>query len=237
MKSIALFTLTMVISVSLQAQQNLGVDTSIAVPSTATARALTRLFAETTAGQYDPFQVMKNVSSLGDIAIPALQAFLFDTTNQLMDSTSAVKPNKLYAVLALDRIGTPAAYQVLAQAAVNHPESEVRGTALRAFALDYYSRAQQDSIIPAKEVVHLLLRNTEDTTYVTYCNRRIGDIAREGLKNWMGIDYGDILPDSMRAQEEQKLGMTILQYREQWWQQNSSNMVWNENTGHFEIKK
>jgi hypothetical protein len=61
----------------------------------------------------------------------------------------------------------------------------------------------------------------------------MGEIARTGIKNWTGKDYGNILPDSLRIKEEKKLGMTIKEYREEMWQKNMDNIYWNKSDNRF----
>ncbi len=138
--------------------------------------------------------------------------------------------------MALDLIGTPLAYQVLATVAQSDSDTQVRGMALRSLAMGYFYRAKQDSLVPDKAVVGILLHNLDDTTYVNECGRTIAQIARDGLINWTGTDYGEVLPDSVRTKEQQRLGMTITQYREQWFQNNSANMVWDPSKDHFVAK-
>jgi hypothetical protein len=241
------FVLTLFMSLFLYAQGTLESDTRLAVSSNPTVMELTRLFSETTAGQHDPFQVLPKVVSLGNRVVPTLRGFLFETpalkvavldsNGSVIDSVNAPVPNRVYGVMALDLIGTPAAYSVLADVVNSDTSREVRGAALRAFALSYYYRVEQDSLTPDKEVVHLLMRNMEDTAYVEGCSMEIGEIARQGLKNWTGTDYGEILPDSLRVKDENRLGMSLPQHREQRWQKESGKMKWNKDTGHFELKQ
>ncbi len=214
--------------------------------SNPSALELTQLFTETTQGIHDPFVVLRQISAMGDTVVPALKTFLLATPtlkvatvdlNGKTDTVPAPPPNRVYGVMALDLIGTPLAYQTLAIIAQSDSDEEVRGTALKVFATSYYFKTQQDSTLPEKEAVHLLLRNVDDTTYVYDCVMRIGEIARAGLTNWTGVDYGEIPPDSIKTKTEKKLGKTMTQYREEWWQQHSTNMKWNKATGHFEVKQ
>jgi hypothetical protein len=235
--------LTLTASLTLDAQDTTAAGPVLKMPSTPTAVELTRLLSETTTGQHDPFLVLPRVASLGDNVISALRGFLFatpivkvavfDSTGAVKDSVIAPPPNRVYGVLTLDLIGTPSAYQVLGDVVRLDTIGEVRGAALRAFAMNCYSRVQQGSLLPDKEVVHLLLGSMDDTTFVRGCSMAMGTIARQGLKNWTGTDYGEILPDTLKAKDEKTLGMSLDQYREQWWQQNSATMQWNSNAGSF----
>ena len=206
-----------------------------------TARQITTLFIETTEGIHDPFIVLRKIGSMGNRVVPALKTFLCNTPviknavlspdGKTIDSVTAPPPNKLYGVMALDLIGTPLAYQVLATAAQTDSNSQVWGMALRSLAEGYYYRAKEDSLVPDKAVIGILLQNLDDTTYVRECGCEIGTIARRGLKNWTGKDYGQIPPESIKAKEEKRLGMTLTQYRLQQWQKNEANVSWDAKKG------
>ncbi len=213
------------------------------VSASPSAQELTKLFTETTEGLHDPFMVLRKIGAKRDTVAPALQAFLFNTPvlrvgvldpdGKTIDSVTAPPPNKLYGVMALDLIGTPLAYQVLATAVQSDSNSQVRGMALRSLAMGYFYRAQQDSLVPDKAVVGILLQNLDDTTYVNQCGRTIAQIARRGLINWTGTDYGEVPPDSLKVKEEKRLGMTLTQYRLQWWQKHEAKMTWDLKKGQF----
>jgi len=247
MKSFLLGAFMLLISIPSFAQSALApVDTTIKLSASPSAMELTKLFTETAQGLHDPFIAVNLVATKGNKAVPGLRGFLSNTpmlrnavtmSDGTVDSV-AVPLNRVYGVMALDLIGTPEAYKVLSEVAQNDTNPDVRGEALKFFAMSFYYKTTRDSLSsPDNQVVHLLLRSSDDTVHVGRFAMRIGDIARQGLKNWTGIDYGDVPPDSIKAREEQRLGMTIQQYREQWWQQNSGKMTWNKATGHFEIKK
>ncbi len=213
------------------------------IPANPTARQITTLFIETTEGIHDPFMVLRKIGSMGNSVVPALKTFLFDTPvikeavlspdGKTVDSVTAPPPNKLYGVMALDLIGTPLAYQVLASVAQSDSDSQLRGAALNSLAQSYYYRARQDSLVPDKAVIGLLLQDLDDTTYIAQYGCRIGTIARRGLKNWTGKDYGQIPPESIKAKEEKRLGMTLTQYRLQQWQKNEANVSWDAKKGRF----
>jgi len=242
-----LHSITLFASLSLCAQEFPAGRTALSLPANPTVLELTRLFLETTAGQHDPFQVIPAVVRMGNKVVPSLRGFLFETpiikvavldsTGVVEDSVNAPPPNRVYGVMALDLIGTPAAYQVLADVVRLDTNGEVRGEALRAFAVNCYSRVVQGSLQPDTGVVHLLLGYMDDTTYVGGCSMKIGSIARQGLQNWTGIDYGEIVPDNLKAKDEKTLGMTLAEYREQWWQQISSTMQWNSIAGCYDLGK
>ncbi len=246
-RSYIILFLTLCASVTLFAQGTTAVGLTAGQSSLPSVVDLTRLFTETTVGQHDPFQVLPSVASLGDKVVPQLRGFLFETpvikfpvldsTGAVVDSVIAPPPNRIYGALALDLIGTPAAYQVLTTAARTDTNCEVRASALKSFATNNYYRVMEGSLLPDNEVLHLLLGAMDDTTYVKGCFMKMGDIARQGLKNWTGVDYGEVLPDSLRVNDEKTFGMALAQYREQWWQKNSVGVQWNKDTRCFDLPK
>ncbi len=220
MKSIFIIFI-MSIATLLQAQQQL------ALSLTPTHSELKKIFKETGRGGYTSIEVLSKIVERKDKAVSALQSYLNAQTNK--DSVNEMEPDRLYAVLALEAIGTKTAYAVLALAALNHPESEVQGTSLKALSGSYYSKVAEDSLISDKEIVHLLLRKCDDTTYVEFCHKRIGEIARDGIKNWMGVDYGDLsLTQTTVKVGKDKIEMTMPQYREWWWTNYNTKLMWNK---------
>ena len=132
------------------------------LPANPSARQITKLLIETTEGIHDPFAVLRKIGSMGNAVVPALKTFLFNTPTIKVasispegkrDSVLAPKPHKVYAIEALELIGTPQAYQVVASAAQSDSNIDVKGMALRALSTTYYERAREDSLVPDKQVV------------------------------------------------------------------------------------
>jgi len=163
---------------------------------------------------------------------------------KIKDSTVKITANKQYAVYALDAISSSAAEELLMTAAGSHPDINIRGLALKTVACNIYYRlknnsmpAGNNSLTPDKEIVHIMLDNADDTTFVSCCKEAIGKIAREGLKNWTGQDYGDLPNQKNLSVNSMNASLSMKAYREQWWQNNNSKLNWNSNTGHFELKQ
>ncbi len=208
MKFITMYLLLISISFS-QVQKQIDFS-SIPTPA-----ELKVVFTKTKHGEYTAIEALRKIVERKDKAIPALQYYL----NVQIDSIKRndFDPSKIYAVLALEAIGTKQSYEVLTQLAINHSEAEVRGTALKTLSNSYYSRVVEDSLKPNKDIVHILLNQCDDTTYVNFCHKRIGDIAREGIKNWLGVDYGELsLNQSKITLGKEKVDLNPNQYRE-WW--------------------
>lgn len=201
-----------------------------------TSEELNSEFLLATKGKHDPYEVMSKVVSKKDNAIEALDNFLF-SQSQLQKPGDTVKidePNKQYAIYSLMGIASPKAIQVLYKAAVTHPDKEVKALALRMFAWNMYYKAQNDQNEPDKKILHLLINNADDTTYCSSIRKRIGEISREGIKNWTGEDYGELpLEHEMVKLDDKTPAISIESYREDWWQKNNLKISWNRDTQHF----
>ena len=226
---------------------------SLKLSAVPTVQEITSAFVSAGLGRLDPFLVLPAIIASGDAAVPALGTVLFSDSisqvfqYQLLERASAtdttlvhatqydtVKPNKLYAAMALEGIGSGAAYTVLIQAAQAHPDLNVRGLALNALAITYHNGNILQHFTPGKELVHLLLNNVDDTTMVPYFQKSLGQTAREGLINWTGWDMGKPQgKNTLIVVSSQPQPMAISAYREQWWQSNASSLKWNGQIGRF----
>lgn len=116
---------------------------------------------------------------------------------------------------------------------------------MKVLASNLYYRLQNslsgDSSIsapaPDKRIVHILLQNADDTTFIENCNEALGKIAREGLLNWIGVDYGELPAAQGSSNASDGLAAQGKDTREQWWTNNKDKLAWNTNTGRFEVKQ
>lgn len=147
MKRIIIFLTSILITNFIFAQSD---KNDFYISDNPTANELTEIFRSATVGFLDPFKVVEKVAEKDNKAVKALEEFLFavpkvkeKTSN---DSTkfdpTEIEPNKLYAVHALDVIGTPEATQVMINVALTHFDIEVRGAAIRSLAFFSYYRAK-----------------------------------------------------------------------------------------------
>jgi hypothetical protein len=188
-------------------------------------------------GKRDPFIVANEIAEKMDNAIPGLKTFLLKSIEEKNDSTKTKKlySNGLYAVIVLDKIGTITAKNLLREIASTYSDKEVRGLAVKTLACNLYNQASSDSLEPDKEVLHVLLQNAEDTTYISYCGNKIGKLAKEGIRNWTGNDYDNLLNGNLTARKT-KAAINNSKYNEQWWQNNSDRISWDVNLKQFKRK-
>lgn len=253
--ALVLLTTTIIFSQSDTSDTSLPVDSSgikaavqsmDVLSSTPTVNEISNLYLLATKGERDPFRIVSLVASKGDNAIPALDGFLFQTNPSTQNATPGiiqVLPNKQYALYALDAIGTLKAEQLLMKVAQSNLDNDIRGLALKTLSYNIYFRTKNDEtsknssgLKPDKELLHVLLQNADDTTYAPNLNETIGKIAREGINNWTGEDYGDLPKTPVKIKAFNNQEMNIKDYREQWWKNNNSKISWNKNTDHFEMK-
>jgi hypothetical protein len=228
---------------------------SLKLSSVPSAQELTNAFVSVGRGRIDPFVVLPAIIAKGDTPVPALSTLLFsdsiiqviryqhlvkasgtDTGYVALPEYDTLHPNKLYAAMALEGIGTQASYGVLFQAATQHTDPNVRGFALSALANTFHTSNYLPRVAPDVELVHLLLKNVDDTTRVPFFQKSFGQIAREGLMNWTGLDMGDPQGLHTKVKVGASLVLTALSdLREQWWQANMKKVAWNTKTGCFSL--
>lgn len=227
----------MLLNVEIFSQQNIN-NEDIKISDKPTSAELNNEFLLAKNGKHDVYKVMSKVVSKKDNAVDALDNYLF-SQSQLEKPGDTVNIDglcKQYAIYSLMGIASPKAILVLYKATVTHPDKEVKALALRMFAWNMYYKVQNDQSEPDKNILHLLLNYADDTTYCSSIRKRIGEISREGIKNWTGEDYG-VLP---KVHETVKLDETspeisIEAYREQWWKKMYSKIAWNRKTNRFEL--
>lgn len=184
-------------------------------------------------GERDPAIVTNEISQRMDNAIPSLKQFFLKTTEEMHNTSNKKKmyAKGKYGVYVLGAIGTQKARELMSDIALTHPDKEVRGLAVNILARNFYSKVESDSLEPDKELLHVLLKSADDTTYVKVCENRIGDIAREGIKNWTGEDYGNA-----HKKNNRNPGTNFNSYNEQWWQNNSIKVKWNRSAKRFIVR-
>ena len=233
-----------------------GLKDTLWLSDSCTLSELTKIFAAPGRGKLDPFVALQAVIGKGDSAISSLDSLLFSdaiadiiTTRMRfgtgvagdagreIEKSDTVRPNKLYAVMALEANGSRESYPVLVRTAQLHPNKEVRGIALNALASTYHEGERLQKFVPDKELLHLLLSNVDDTTSVPYLAKSFGQIAREGLINWLGQDFGEPQGATRRLHDAKGVDRGSLgDYREQWWSSVASRIAWNAGSNSFQIK-
>jgi hypothetical protein len=191
-------------------------------------------------GYKDPFVALPEVIRMGDRAVPVLEGLLTDPAFCKPSSKNdTLRSCGILAVSALEAIGTQAAYNVLVQTVQMHPDTDVRASALKALAVTYHGSDQLEKFVPDKDILHLFLQCVDDTTQGALQSKCLGGIARDGLINWLGRDFGEprgmstmvVNPSTASASTAGKI--TTVESHESWWQTHAGNIVWNSSSGCF----
>ena len=221
-------------------------EASNRIPAVPTAQELAELFISACNGEMNPLDAVDLAVTKGENAAAGLTELLFNNINysaapkptDLPDSVVFIAPNRIFPVLALEKISTPGAIAVLIQAAESHSNLEIRSIALNFIANKYYEKIQKEDITPDKKIIQLFMGSVEDSTYIGYLQKTTGQIAEEGLLQWLGKDFGELQIDEAK----EKVGdvnpavMSVSEYRRQWMQENEKNLVWNKEKKKFSIK-
>lgn len=206
---------------------------------------INNLFELATYKGHDPFKIVALVASKKNKSLVGLEQFIFKNTitkhKSSKDTTVVINANKQLAIHALDAINSVLSQALLMKIVNTYPDINISGLALKKLASNVYfgiknnNLSDKNSLItPDKEIVHLLLNNADDTTYVQSCNEPLGKIAREGITNWTGLDFGD-LPVNTGNSKLNGMTNNLKDIREKWWQNNSNKIKWNKDKERFDL--
>jgi hypothetical protein len=191
-------------------------------------------------GTLNPFEAIPKVIEQRDDAFDALAILLAPDTisvdERMLPSNNPVRRlKKIYALWCLEGMGTEKAYSMLFDAASSMADKELKGIALRALANAYYMNDYAERTAPDKELIHLFVTNVDDRSMVPALEESIGHIARLGLKNWMGRDFGEPQVETRVVRVGGKsVELTPADRRARWWEHYSSRLVWNAKLRVFE---
>jgi len=212
------------------------VDTSGPSLTNLTAEGLRNLFTTRWLNGKVSSNIIAQVVEKGDDAVGALEDLAFANADA-QGASQQGQVYSLYAVRVLDIIGTSRAMVVLSRVSASHQDYEVRGFALDKIAWSYYNRMRTGSNSPNKDIIHLFLNSLQDTTFVKFKQKSIGEISREGLLNWTGLDFGKAgLGDKRFGTVHGEANKTLREFRKEWWRMNSDKLQWNPGLSKFDIK-
>jgi len=187
------------------------------------------------------------VTEKGDKAVPGLSRLLSRNSigrsdrpaNSPPDDTLVTAPYKMHAMAALVAIGTPEALDVVLSMTSSKDKKELVGLALNEVANKYYANAARSRRAPSTKLITALFRMADDQTMIGCLQKSTGQIAQEGIMRWLGIDFGEQQYDDARLKAGKGRGkkLTVAEYRQYWFQQNASKLVWDEEAGRFKAPK
>jgi len=209
-----------------------------------TPQELADYFVSSAQGDETPYEAILTVALSGDSAVSGLSELLssdsLHTSNRFasrlappLDTMKFLTPNKLYAILSLEAIATPKAYSILQATAASHPDPEVRGLALNSMANVYHAAISKSKVIPNKDFLPLFFNPADSEKFIGCLGKTIGQIAKEGLNNWLGLDF-----DEPQFASQRSIGNQLLpgsEFTSLWWKANSANLMWDGNSRHFRL--
>ncbi len=230
-RNCALF-LVLVLSSIAYAQRSDGGGFSVSpTPSAVEIRAA---FLSAIRGTLDPFLVIPEIASRGENAVDGLGEIVL-APFKIVDDTASRQC--FYAVLCLEAIASTSAYDILFTASTTHNDLAVRARALIALASSFHKPESLEKFVPDTSLVHLMIQNVDDTTSIPFLQKRIGDVAREGLITWTGWDAGEPQGSaSTAAFGKPPASYTLRQMRELWWQQIGGNLAWDSAAAQYPIQ-
>ncbi|MGB2869517.1 MAG: hypothetical protein WBD36_13765 [Bacteroidota bacterium] len=194
-----------------------------------------------TTGEIGHSEGIERAVEKGNSAVEGLRELLFSQTlrgsQQEYADSGGLPPNKIFAVLALEKIGTSAAFEVLTEAAVSYVNVEIRGLSIQALSKSCYQHARKGEFIPLTSVVAALIQNLDNPTFIAATQGPVSQIAQEGLVRWLGLDFGDPQFREARKIDKGEAEISAAEYARQWWQRNADKIAWNGVSKHFEVQK
>jgi hypothetical protein len=141
-------------------------------------------------------------------------------------------------LISLECINNQEAAGLLMKVARDGHDIQSRSRALNAIANTFYHNGYTDSTTPDKEIVHLLISNLDDTTYTDSQGKPVGQIAREGIINWLAVDPGEPQGrERIVSVGTPRRNQTISALRDLWWARISNSLEWNKGKGRFVIQQ
>jgi hypothetical protein len=210
------------------------------VPDNPTSSELKELLGKASKGTVDPREVIDALSKPDGRFVPTMRELLF---SQRMNPGSTVSadegstrpsyvpmPAHRILIKALENVGSSDCYMCVYDAVTKHPDPQIRGLCLNSLANSFQPKATTGFIKPDKQLIYLLLHQASDTLAIDELGKRVGDIAREGLKNWTAKGGSRPVPATLRINADNKSAST---YLEHWWSRRSSRIAWDPIAGLF----
>lgn len=214
-----------------------------------TAQEFADAFYQIEIGIYDPYDVLSEIELLGDRCSKELDKLIFSEKIKpilpelvgidggIVKESIEVATNKRYGILALERINTIDAYDILFDVIKKHDDIELKAMALNIINNKYKERVILDEIEPDKHFLKYFIDYLEDLTHIKSYNIKFDKICRNGLKIWLGKDFGDYVEEQDINDEldipHEKL---TKEDKDKWWDDNSPKIKWNKKKNKFEIK-
>lgn len=226
MNLVSILAITLLTVGIAQSQNN---SSQITLSKNPSAKEIGNLFYRVSTGELDIFTVLPVVTAKKEKAVHAIEELLSSHQDTI---------RKEYLLMALDGISGKKAVELIIKTALTENDVEVRGSAVRILAMNQYGRAVEDTlgVKPDKEILHVLYACIDDTAMAANAGGRIGEIAREGIKNWTGKELGN-LPLKSRTKKDGTRTLSTSERHEKHWQKITPKLRWDSDEKHFKVKE
>lgn len=219
-----------------------SVDLAQVLPDQTTKEDISSLLDSAAAGSIDPQELIAILSKRGDANVPMLKALLLAERSVpggamrsgVISPRQAFKPMPAHRVLlrALENVGNAEAFACVYNAATTHADLQIRGCCFGSLAQAFQAKAGTGGIQPDKQLLHLFLSSSGDTLIVSDLGKRVGELAREGYREWTARGGAIPVPAVMRPSESKESG-SLRPYWEHWWATRASKITWDPATALF----
>jgi len=210
------------------------------VPENPTDSDLKSLLAQASKGIVDPNGVVALLSKSDGRFVVSMRELLFqmrsDADSVLTVSGESGRPSHVpwpahrILIAALEAVGSLDCYTCVYDAVVKHPDPEIRGLFLNSLANAFQPKAKAGHFIPDKQLIRLFVDQAGDTTSVHDLGKRVGDVAREGMRNWTAKGGSRPITVTLRPRSDTKSTSSFVEH---WWSRRSPNIRWDPVAGLF----
>jgi hypothetical protein len=204
------------------------------------------LLVKASRGCINPHEIVADLSQSDGRYVSMTRELLFEERSTVLipveskgDTVrSRHVPMPGYAVLVgvLETVGSSECFNCLCDAAEKHPDAQVRGFCLNSLAKSFQLRAKKGLVRPDKQLIRFFLSQASDTLMIRGPEKRVGDIARDGLIRWTTRGGFLPIPRVLQVRDADKRA-TGKAYWERWWSRNSSRVYLDARTGLFVLPR
>jgi len=229
LKKMNLVFVLVIVLLGASATQCQNSSSEITLSNKPSAKEIGNLFARVSTGELDIFTVLPVVIAKKEKTVRAIEELISSPQKEI---------RKEYLLMALDGISNKKAVELIIKTVLTENDVEVRGSAVRILAMNQYGRTVEDTLgaEPDKEILHVLYACADDTAMAVNAGGRIGEIAREGIKNWTGEDFGN-LPLTRSYVEDGTKQHDMTEHHAKYWEKVVSKLRWDDEEKHFKVRE
>lgn len=200
-------------------------------------------------GKFDLYDVLNEIELLGNACINGIDNLIFSDNikpnlpeligidgEKVKASNFVVNANKEYALLALGRINSFDAFDILFKVLNKSDDINLKAISLTLLDSEYKQKIIEDDIEPKKELIKYFIDYLEDSTFIDYYGTKLDRISKNGIKNWIGKDFGDFQDEKLIVVDDKISFEKITKEKKiKYWNDIEPKIKWNKKTSLFEI--